>query len=320
VIGATNFPESLDPALIRPGRFDRHVNVDLPDIRGRKAILDHYLTTIVAEADDEGNIICDTDAIARTTPGSSGADLANMINAAALKASTDGKEFVTQLDLEYARDKITMGAEQTSAFITEENKKNTAYHEAGHAIVCMKTPGANTIHKATVIPRGQSLGMVQQLMEGDQKSKSMKQMLAYMDVCMGGRIAEEYINGKQNVTSGASQDLRQATATAQRMVMLFGMSEKVGKVSIRDLNMVSPKTRQLIDEEVKRLTDESYARATACIKKYSKEHKIIAEALIEYETLSGEELHDLIQGKKIRINNPISAEERAKRIANANIL
>ncbi len=320
MIGATNFPESLDPALIRPGRFDRHVNVDLPDIRGRKAILDHYLTTIVAERDDEGNIICDTDAIARTTPGSSGADLANMINAAALKASTDGKEFVTQLDLEYARDKITMGAEQTSAFITVENKKNTAYHEAGHAIVCMKTPGANTIHKATVIPRGQSLGMVQQLMEGDQKSQSMKQMLAYMDVCMGGRIAEEYINGKQNVTSGASQDLRQATATAQRMVMLFGMSEKVGKVSIRDLNMVSPKTRQLIDEEVKRLTDESYARATACIKKYSKEHKIIAEALIEYETLSGEELHDLIQGKKIRINNPISAEEKAKRIANANII
>lgn len=289
--------------MIRPGRFDRHVNVGLPDVRGRTAILDHYLTTITVARDDDGNIMCDTDVMARSTPGASGADLANMVNAAALKASTDGSLGVTQLDLEYARDKILMGAERTSAFITPESKKLTAYHEGGHAVVAVHTPGAHPIHKATVMPRGRALGMVWQLPTGDQTSQSMKQMLAEMDVCMGGRVAEELIFGSEEVTSGASSDLSRATSIAQRMVMSYGMSEVVGKrqFNLNRLEDLAPDTRKAIDDEVNKLLNQSYKRASNLLKKHSKDLESVAKGLLEYETLSGEEVNDLIKGKKIRI-------------------
>ena len=301
VIGATNFPDALDPALMRPGRFDRHVNVALPDIRGRKAILDHYLTTITVERDDNNQIVCDSDIMARSTPGASGADLANMINAAALKASTDGSKYVTQMDLEYARDKILMGAERTSAFITPENKKLTAYHEGGHAVVAMHTPGAHPIHKATVMPRGRALGMVWQLPTGDQTSVTMRQMLAEMDVCMGGRVAEEMIFGSDEVTSGAVSDLQRATSIAKRMVLLYGMSERVGKTQHDPdrLHLLAPETRQVIDDEVKLLLTQSYERAQKLLKKHKSDLENVAKGLLEYETLSGKEVQDCIDGKKI---------------------
>ena len=302
VIGATNFPEALDQALIRPGRFDRHVNVALPDVRGRAAILEHYMTTITVQRDAQGKMMCDPEILARTTPGCSGADLANMINAAALKASTDGSSGVTQLDLEYARDKILMGAERTSAFITDDNKKNTAYHEAGHAVCCLHTPGANPIHKATVMPRGRALGMVWQLPPGDQTSQTKKQMLASMDVCMGGRIAEEMIFGKDNVTSGASNDLQQATRIARGMVMSFGMSDRVGKTSFdpEKLHLLAPETRLAIDEEITRLLSQSYERATQLLKNNRRDLEVVAKGLIEHETLSGEDVECLLKGRKLK--------------------
>jgi ATP-dependent metalloprotease len=291
VIGATNFMESLDKALLRPGRFDKHVTVPLPDVGGRKEILEMYAEKTKLAKDVDLNVL------ARGTTGFSGADLYNLMNQAALKASVDGLNSITMSVLEYAKDKIMMGAERRTAVITAETARCTAYHEAGHALVATLTPGAQPIHKATIMPRGASLGMVTMLPEGDQTSQSLKEMRAFMDVAMGGRVAEELIFGPENVTSGAMSDIAGATKTARNMVTKYGFSERVGLVfhpGETGEESASDETRAQIDEEVKRMTEGAYERAKDLLKRHSKEHHLLAETLLEYETLTGEEVRALI--------------------------
>lgn len=296
VIGATNFMESLDTALLRPGRFDKHVAVPLPDVGGRKEILELYAKKTKLSKDVDLNVV------ARGTTGFSGADLYNLMNQAALKASVDGLNSITMSVLEYAKDKIMMGAERRTAVITPETAKCTAYHEAGHALVAILTDGAMPIHKATIMPRGQSLGMVTMLPDGDQTSQSFKEMVAFMDVCMGGRVAEELVFGEENVTSGAMSDIANATNAARNMVTKYGFSDAVGIVyhggSVGE-ESASPETRARIDSEVKKMTQASYERAKELLKKHQKAHHLLAETLLEYETLTGDEVRDLVKfGKK----------------------
>ena len=295
VIGATNFVESLDTALLRPGRFDKHVTVPLPDVGGRKEILEMYANKTKLSKDVDLNVL------ARGTTGFSGADLYNLMNQAALKASIDGLNAITMGVLEFAKDKILMGAERRTAVITAKTAKCTAFHEAGHALVATLTDGAQPIHKATIMPRGSALGMVTMLPEGDQTSQSYKEMIAIMDVAMGGRVAEEIIFGKDEVTSGAMSDLANATKIARNLVTKFGFSEDIGKVyhgGNTGEESASSNTRYNIDKEVKRLTDSSYERATNLLKKYSKQHHLLAETLLEYETLTGDEVRDLVLNNK----------------------
>lgn len=309
VIGATNFAESLDEALLRPGRFDKHVTVPLPDIGGRKAILEMYAKKTKISKDVDLNII------ARGTVGFTGADLFNLMNQAALKASTDGLNSITMSVLEYAKDKIMMGAERKTAVITPETAKTTAFHEAGHALVAVLSDGASPIHKATIMPRGSSLGMVTMLPDGDQTSQSLKEMLAFMDVCMGGRVAEELIFGSENVTSGASSDIMNATRTARAMVTKYGFSEEVGIVyhgGNTGEESASGATRAKIDSEVKNLTDSSYKRAKELLSKHSKEHHLLAETLLEYETLTGDEVRDIIHKRKKPSRSIINKEGGAR--------
>lgn len=281
-IAATNFPELLDKALVRPGRFDRHVNVPLPDVRGRMQILKHHMKGIQFASDVDVSII------ARGTPGFSGADLANLVNQAAIQASRESVREVSQKQLEFAKDKILMGAERRSAVITDESKRLTAYHEGGHALVAYYTPGAMPLHKATIMPRGAALGMTVQLPEMDkvsekkiqgkkckhgkaehnptntctffflpfpQDSFTRKEFLAQLDVCLGGRVAEEMIFGEENVTSGAHSDIVKATDVAKRMVRYYGMSEKVGPVGYDDddMQLLSTQTKLVIEGEIKSL-------------------------------------------------------------------
>jgi len=292
VIGATNFQDSLDSALLRPGRFDKQITVPLPDVGGRREILEMYATKTKVSKDVDLNII------ARGTPGLSGADLYNLMNQAALKASIDGLNDITMGVLEFAKDKILMGAERRTAIITPKTARCTAFHEAGHALVATMTAGAQPIHKATIMPRGNSLGMVTMLPEGDQTSQSLKEMLAFMDVCMGGRVAEELIFGEEEVTSGAMSDIVNATRTARAMVTKYGFSDRVGIVfhgGSSGEESASVETRAKIDEEVKILTEAAYSRAKGLLKKYSKEHHLLAEALLEYETLTGDEVRVIIE-------------------------
>merc|ERR1712166_445656 len=292
VIGATNFIESLDQALLRPGRFDKHITVSLPDVGGRKEILEMYAKKTKLDPNVDLNII------ARGTTGFSGADLSNLMNQAALKASVDGLSSITMSVLEYAKDKILMGAERKTAVITKETAKCTAYHEAGHALVAVMTDGAMPIHKATIMPRGSSLGMVTMLPEGDQTSQSIKQMKAMMDVAMGGRVAEELILGKENTTSGASSDIASATNIARNMVTKYGFSDEIGLVrygGTTGQEHASEETRNKIDSEVKKLTDSSFKRAREILTKYSKQHHLLAKTMLEYETLTGDEVSDLIK-------------------------
>ena len=293
VVAATNFPEVLDSALQRPGRFDRHVAVPLPDVAGRKAILRLY-TDSIQTADD-----VDIDVLARATPGMAGADLANLVNQAALKASIDGSDGVDMAAFEFAKDKIVMGAERRSAVISPESARLTAYHEGGHALVAMKTNGAHPVYKATIMPRGQALGYVAQLPEGDQTSMSRKQMLARMDVCMGGRVAEEMVFGPDEVTSGASSDLAQATEMARRMVTLYGFGASVGPAHYQDPRQCSPDLQGKVDAEVKQLLADSYARAKTLLERNRKELDVLAKALLEHETLSGAEIQTVLSGKKL---------------------
>lgn len=291
VIGATNFPEALDKALTRPGRFDSKVHVPIPDVRGRRDILKLYLGKSHV-ADD----VC-ADTLARSTPGFSGADISNLVNQAALRAASLHSTIVTKEHFEWARDKIQMGPERKSAVIEEQNRILVAFHESGHAIVAIYTKDAMPVHKATVIPRGNALGYVMQLPAKDELQWSRKQLLAKMDVCMGGRVAEEMIFGEDSITTGASSDLQQASEVARAMVTQYGMSEKVGTVLIDENNdKISPELQNLIELEVKRLLQEAYTRAKNILHKHAKEHKRLAEGLLQYETLDSKEIDLVLKG------------------------
>ncbi|XP_063944919.1 ATP-dependent zinc metalloprotease FTSH 11, chloroplastic/mitochondrial isoform X2 [Daucus carota subsp. sativus] len=286
LMAATNLPDILDPALTRPGRFDRHIVVPNPDVRGRQDILELYLQDKPL-ADD-----VDIKAIARGTPGFNGADLANLVNVAAIKAAVEGAEKLNSEQLEFAKDRIMMGTERKTMFVTEESKKLTAYHESGHAIVAYNTDGAHPIHKATIMPRGSALGMVTQLPSSDETSISKKQLLARLDVCMGGRVAEELIFGQDHVTTGASSDLETATKLAQYMVSTCGMSDAIGPVHI--IERPGSEMQSRVDAEVIKLLREAYDRVKTLLKKHEKALHALANALLEYETLNAEDIKRIL--------------------------
>ncbi len=301
IIAATNRPDVLDKALLRPGRFDRQIEVPLPDIVGREKILAVHMRKI-----PYGKNV-DIKYIARGTPGFSGADLANLVNEAALLAARRNKRKVTAREFEDARDKVLMGAERRSLSMTEEERAMTAYHEAGHAIVGLNMPGSLPIHKATIIPRGRALGMVQQLPERDQISQSRQQMIAMMAMAMGGRAAEEIKFGYDKVTSGAASDIEQVTRIARAMVTEWGLSDKVGPIAYKNTDhdsflpgigrgsAISPETARLIEEEIKRFVTEAHETALKVLKRKKKDWVKLAEALLEYETLSGDEIKNLLE-------------------------
>jgi cell division protease FtsH len=305
LIAATNRPDVLDPALLRPGRFDRQVVVPNPDVGGREQILKVHVRKVPLAPDVNLKII------ARGTPGFSGADLMNLVNEAALTAARRNKRMVTQSEFEEAKDKVMMGAERKSLVMSEEEKMLTAYHEAGHAIVGLNVVAGIPVHKATIIPRGRAMGMVKFLPEGDRYSMKYKEFTSQLAVAMGGRVAEEITFGKDNVTSGASSDIQQATKMAKAMVTQLGYSDELGTVAYGDnqeevfLGMsmgrqqnVSEATAQKIDAEVRRLVEEGYETARRILTEKKKDFEILAQALLEYETLSGEEIADVINGKK----------------------
>lgn len=293
VIGATNFPEILDKALIRPGRFDTKIHVPMPDVKGRHDILKLHLKNV--QVADDVNV----EVLARGTAGFSGADLANLVNAAAIYAAAEGDQSVTTRHLEFARDKILMGPERKSAVIEAKNRELVAYHEGGHALVALYTPAAMPIYKATIVPRGSALGMVAQLPENDELNWSRAQLLARLDVAMGGRVAEEIIFGKENITTGAASDMESSTKLARAMVTMYGMSDKVGMIQIKDDEKSSPELQALIENEVKQLLKESYERARTLLQAHSKEHNRLAQALLKYETLDLQEIKEVIQGKNL---------------------
>uniref|UniRef100_A0A3Q3F228 ATP-dependent zinc metalloprotease YME1L1 n=1 Tax=Labrus bergylta TaxID=56723 RepID=A0A3Q3F228_9LABR len=295
VVGATNFAEALDNALVRPGRFDMQVTVPRPDVKGRTEILNWYLSKIKVDPAVEAEII------ARGTVGFSGAELENLVNQAALKAAVDEKEMVTLKDLEFAKDKILMGPERKSVDIDKKNKTITAYHESGHAIVAYFTKDAMPINKATIMPRGPTLGHVSMLPENDRWSETRAQLLAQMDVSMGGRVAEELIFGDDYITTGASSDFDGATKIAKMMVTRFGMSDKLGVMTYGDVTKQSPETQAAIEQEVRALLKDSYDRAKNLLKTYSKEHKTLADALLQYETLDAKEIQKVLEGKSLDI-------------------
>ncbi|KAJ2611199.1 hypothetical protein EV177_003598 [Coemansia sp. RSA 1804] len=295
-IAATNFPEVLDPALTRPGRFDRVVQVPLPDVRGRVAILKTHAKSIQLAPDVDLNVV------ARGTPGFSGAELQNLLNIAAIEATKQSAKKVNNKHLDFAKDRIIMGSERKSAVITPENKLATAYHEGGHTIAAMYTAGAMPLHKVTVMPRGHALGVTVQLPENDRESVTKSEYLAELDVCMGGRAAEELVYGLEKVTSGCTSDLRRATKVATAMVSEFGMSEKIGMVSYDndDKSKLSSTLRQTIDSEVRALNEESNKRVMKLLSDHREELDRLAKALVEYETLDKEEIERAVKGLPIK--------------------
>ena len=314
LVAATNRPDVLDPALLRPGRFDRQVVVPNPDIIGREAILKVHMKKISAAPD------VDIRTIARGTPGFSGADLANIVNESALLAARKNKKIVTMIDFEEAKDKVMMGAERRSLVMSQEEKELTAYHEGGHAIVAINQPASDPIHKATIIPRGRALGMVMRLPERDQLSLPREKMYADITVAMGGRVAEEIIFGESKVTSGASSDIEMATKMARNMVTKFGMSSKLGPIqygeneeevflgrSVQKHQNVSEETAKLIDNEIRLIVDTCYDKARSILEDKIEDLHKLAKGLIEYETLSGDEILSLI--KDGSINRPDPEEE-----------
>ena len=325
IIAATNRPDVLDPALLRPGRFDRQVVVSNPDIIGREKILKVHVKKIKMAPD------VNLRTIARGTPGFSGADLANIVNEAALLAARKNKRIVTLLEFEEAKDKVMMGAERRSMVMTEDEKKLTAYHEGGHALVSFNMPSYDPIHKATIIPRGRALGMVMNLPERDKHGYSIKYLKARLAVCFGGRVAEELIFGKDNISTGAGggngSDINQATQLARAMVTKYGMSEEMGPVeygenqeevflgrSVTQTQSVSEEVAQKIDKEIRKLVDEGYNKAKEILtEKIDDLHKI-AKALITYETLTGEEIENIINKnlypKDKILDNPESKDDQ----------
>ena len=307
IVAATNRPDVLDPALLRPGRFDRQVVVPNPDILGREQILKIHLRKVPLAPNVKPKII------ARGTPGFTGADLANLVNEGALLAARRNKRFVTMQEMEDAKDKVLMGIERKSMVMTDEEKKLTAYHEAGHAIVAIHSKESDPVHKATIIPRGLAMGMVMRLPESDRISMSKIKLKADLAVAMGGRIAEELIFGPSKVTTGASSDISMATNIARKMVTEWGMSDKLGPLaygeneqeiflghSVTQKKNVSENTAQEIDKEIKKIVDESYKKARSIIKKNINQLHKLAKGLLHYETLTGEEIKDIIKGKKIK--------------------
>ena len=311
LIAATNRPDVLDPALLRPGRFDRQVVVPNPDVVGREKILNVHAKKVPLAPD------VNIRTIARGTPGFSGADLANLVNEAALLAARRGKRFVTAKEFDDAKDKVLMGAERRSMVMTEDEKMLTAYHEAGHAIVGLSMPGSDPVHKATIIPRGRALGMVQYLPERDKLSFNLEQMKARIGMAMGGRVAEELRFGKEKVTSGAQSDIEHATKVARAMVTQYGLSEKLGPIayaedegevflgqSIARTKAISTDTAKLIEDEIKRFVTEGYDKARAILTERRADWERLAEALLEFETLTGEEIAKLLRGEKIVREEP----------------
>jgi len=304
LVAATNRPDVLDPALLRPGRFDRQVVVPRPDVVGREKILKVHVRKVPLAPD------VDLRVIARGTPGFSGADLANIVNEAALLAARRSKRIVTQAEFEDAKDKVMMGAERRSMIMTDEEKRLTAYHEGGHALVAMKVLASDPVHKATIIPRGRALGMVMRLPERDQLSYTREKLKADICVAMGGRVSEELVFGYEKVTSGASMDIKMATQLARAMVTQFGMSDKLGPLAYGDneeevflghsvtrTQNLSDDTQKLVDQEIHAIVESGYANARRIIEENINELHILAKGLLEYETLSGQELTDLLNGK-----------------------
>lgn len=301
IIAATNRVDVLDDALLRPGRFDRQVYIDLPDLKGREAILKKYISKV--------NILSDVDvvSVARGTPGFSGAELANLVNEAAIIAARKNKKKISQEDFEYARDKILMGLEHKSKTMSPEELKNTAYHEAGHALCSVLLPEVDPIHKATIIPRGQALGLVQQLPERDKVSVNITEIRSNIAVALAGRISEETFFGKDKITTGASSDIQAATKYARNSVVFWGLSPKIGTVYYgeREKYPISEETSREIDLEVKRMIDEGYKLAKSTITKNKAKLEKLAKALLEYETLTGDEVRAIVNGKKIKLTKKV---------------
>ena len=322
IVAATNRPDVLDPALLRPGRFDRQVVVPNPDILGREKILKVHLRKVPLAPNVNPNII------ARGTPGFSGADLANLVNEGALLAARRNKRFVTMQEMEDAKDKVLMGIERKSMVMTDEEKKLTAYHEAGHAIVAIHSKESDPVHKATIIPRGLAMGMVMRLPESDRISMSKIKLKADLAVAMGGRIAEELIFGPSKVTTGASSDISMATNIARKMVTEWGMSDKLGPLaygeneqeiflghSVTQKKNVSENTAQEIDKEIKKIIDEAYKGARSIIKKNINQLHKLAKGLLQHETLTGEEIKDVIKGKKIKKTTTENTKNKNKTLS-----
>ena len=311
VIASTNRPDVLDPALLRPGRFDRQVVVPNPDIVGRERILRVHMRNVPLAAD------VDVKVIARGTPGFSGADLANLVNEAALMAARKNRRMVTHRDFEDAKDKVMMGAERKSMVMTEDEKRMTAYHESGHALVTLNVPASDPLHKVTIIPRGRALGLTMSLPERDRYSMSFEQMTSKLAVLYGGRVAEELIYGKDKITSGASNDISQATKLARAMVTKWGYSDALGIVeygenqeevflghSVARNQNVSEDTAKVIDAEIKRLTQAGYDEAKRIITEKIEDLHTLTKALLEYETLSGDEIIAVLKGILPRRDDP----------------
>ena len=309
VIAATNRPDVLDPALMRPGRFDRQVVVPLPDIRGREQILMVHMRKVPVAPDVRPDIL------ARGTPGFSGADLANLVNEAALFAARSNKRLVDMEDFERAKDKIMMGAERKSMVMPEHERRNTAYHESGHAVVAKLLPRTDPVHKVTIIPRGRALGVTMQLPQEDRYSMDREQILQNISVLFGGRIAEEIFMGQ--MTTGASNDFERATEMARRMVTQWGMSDQLGPMvygenegevflgrSITTHKNVSETTMQKVDAEIHRIIDEQYTLARKLIEDNRDKVEAMARALLEWETLDSDQINDIMEGRPPRPPKP----------------
>jgi len=321
LIAATNRPDVLDPALLRPGRFDRQVVVPNPDVNGREKILRVHMRKVPLASD------VDPKTIARGTPGFSGADLANLVNEAALLAARLGKRVVAMAEFEFAKDKVMMGTERRSLVMSEAEKRMTAYHEAGHALCAMHEPECDPVHKATIIPRGRALGLVMSLPEGDRYSKSKSKLTSELTMAMGGRAAEEIIFGAEKVSNGAAGDIKMATDQARRMVTEWGMSQKLGMIAYGDNSQevflghsvtqsknVSEATARDIDGEIKDIITEAYSRARRILTENLEELHRLARGLLEYETLSGDEIRTVLRGEPVIrkvVDEPAPEQRRA---------